>query len=282
MKSSPPRPWTTSTGWLARGGRGGRVALPNVCTQWRGDRAQHTGQRERVGRNWPWTHRIPRWVVPIRSSAHRRSVIWTTTGGRRSLWAAGICGCMPGTPMAPVPGFPPDSAHAARFPLEPELRGRLADTIWSSPALADLNRDGYLEIILARMKATGRRAGLVRTGFPPAGGPTTAAARSMCSTASASSARLPEVYPGDHGFLPGRGGFEWGRLAGHCRRHWHVLLRLQPRPSDVGLPGVRLGSQWQRLAGLGRRQGGGRAEPASPAIGDLDGDGKPEVVDRHL
>ena len=48
----------------------------------------------------------------------------------------------------PVPGFPPDSWLAVPFPADPEYRGKLGDTIWSSPALADLDRDGYLEVII--------------------------------------------------------------------------------------------------------------------------------------
>ena len=47
-----------------------------------------------------------------------------------------------------VSGFPADSALLHRFPTWPNLVGRLADSIWSSPALADLNDDGYLDIII--------------------------------------------------------------------------------------------------------------------------------------
>lgn len=44
------------------------------------------------------------------------------------------------------PGFPIASALYERLGW-PILEDRLADTIWSSPALADVNGDGYLEII---------------------------------------------------------------------------------------------------------------------------------------
>lgn len=47
-----------------------------------------------------------------------------------------------------LPGFPPSSYHLSRFPDWPNLVGRLADTIWSSPALADVNRDGQLDIFI--------------------------------------------------------------------------------------------------------------------------------------
>ena len=45
-----------------------------------------------------------------------------------------------------LPGFPPDSFHAQRFDW-PNLRDQLADTVWSSPAIADLDRDGKNEIL---------------------------------------------------------------------------------------------------------------------------------------
>ncbi len=47
-----------------------------------------------------------------------------------------------------LPGFPPDSNHRIRFPTWKNLTGRLADSIWGSPTLADLDNDGYLEIII--------------------------------------------------------------------------------------------------------------------------------------
>ncbi len=45
-------------------------------------------------------------------------------------------------------GFAPDSFHSLRFPTWPNLQGLLADDVWSSPALADIDGDGFLDIVL--------------------------------------------------------------------------------------------------------------------------------------
>ncbi len=45
-------------------------------------------------------------------------------------------------------GFPADSYLRGRFPTWPNLANSLADSVWSSPALADLNQDGFLDIII--------------------------------------------------------------------------------------------------------------------------------------
>ena len=46
-----------------------------------------------------------------------------------------------------LPGFPPDSYHFQRFGWG-NLRGLLGDTIWSSAALADVDGDSYLDIVI--------------------------------------------------------------------------------------------------------------------------------------
>jgi hypothetical protein len=47
-----------------------------------------------------------------------------------------------------LPGFPIDSWLAGRFPTWLDLRGKLAAPVWSSPALVDLTGDGYLDIVI--------------------------------------------------------------------------------------------------------------------------------------
>lgn len=45
--------------------------------------------------------------------------------------------------------FPVDSHHIQRFPTWEVLQGRLADTIWGSASLADMDGDGYLDILIS-------------------------------------------------------------------------------------------------------------------------------------
>lgn len=45
--------------------------------------------------------------------------------------------------------YPPDSVLSNRFPTWPNIRGKLADNMWGSPALADIDGDGYLDIIMS-------------------------------------------------------------------------------------------------------------------------------------
>ena len=47
------------------------------------------------------------------------------------------------------PNFPIDSYHRNRFPHWEGLTGILADTIWGSASLVDLDGDGYLDILLS-------------------------------------------------------------------------------------------------------------------------------------
>ena len=47
-----------------------------------------------------------------------------------------------------LPGFTPASEHTLRFPTWPNLRDALVDTIWGSPAVADLTGNGQLDILI--------------------------------------------------------------------------------------------------------------------------------------
>ncbi len=177
-----------------------------------------------------------------------------------------------------VSGFPPDSALYPRLGWS-TLRGRLGDTIWSSPALADLDRDGYPEIII------GSDEGNMGDGW-------------TCPY------RLPAGwtagYCGGSLYVFDRN----GRLRPGFPKYIHEIISSSPAVADINgdgwldiivgtgtfyytnspdhpTAGFRLYA-WDRngndLPGWEGGKAVGGTTPSSPAIGDLNGDGQPEVV----
>lgn len=184
-----------------------------------------------------------------------------------------------------VAGFPPPSAHYERIGWS-ILRNRLADSIWSSPALADVNGDGQLDIFI------GTDEGNYDDRHPGESGGW------HCPY------RLPpgwqEGYCG--GSLYGLTGS--GALLPGFPQYRLEIVQSTPALADVtgdGRPEVFVGtgvyyhnnspdhpdygkrmwafdSQGRELPGWG----GGRPTrdllPGSPAIGDIAGDGAPEII----
>ncbi len=181
--------------------------------------------------------------------------------------------------------FPIDSYHSLRFPTWADLRGKLADSIWGSASLADMNGDGYLDIILSTDE------GNFDDRYPGGTGWT-----------------CPYTLPA--GWAPGYCGgsiYVFDRFGNHFPGFPKRILEVvqsSPALFDVnndGIPEIFVGTgdfyynqspdhptHGFRVYGWDYRgnavpgwEGGkvtGGPTPASPAIGDITGDGVPEVV----
>lgn len=187
-----------------------------------------------------------------------------------------------------VDGFPPDSEHTQRFPTWPNLRGSLVDTIWGSPAVSDLTGNGSPDILI----------GTDEGDF----GPTWPGDNNGWN--------CPYEWPPDYcgGSVYGLTGE--GQLLKHYNpaykfpRRFFEHIQSTPAIADVNGDGfpeifVGTGSYYHvsspdhptmsfRLYGMdrfgndlpgwtnGKPMGG--PTPASPTIGDITGDGTPEII----
>lgn len=187
-----------------------------------------------------------------------------------------------------LPGFPIDSKLVDRFSLWPELYGSLADTIWSSPALADMDGNGFLDIIIGTDEGSfdGSWAGDAQGWTCPyASPPNMPWSPGYCGGTLYVIDRFGQPLPG----------FPISTLE---------ILQSTPAISDVngdGFPEIFIGTGtfynanspneptdgfriwgWDHLGNDLPGWSGGKAvggtTPASPAIGDIDGDGDAEIV----
>jgi hypothetical protein len=187
-----------------------------------------------------------------------------------------------------LPGFPPASEHTLRFPTWPNLRDALVDTIWGSPAVADLTGNGKLDILI------GTDEGDFGPSWP----------------GDTHGWNCPYAWPPDYcgGALYGL--TAEGDLLKHVNpaykfpRRFFEIIQSTPAIADVngdGYPEIFVGTgtydhinspdhptAYFRLYGMdrfgndlpgwanGKLLGG--PTPASPSIGDITGDSTPEII----
>ena len=182
--------------------------------------------------------------------------------------------------------FPIDSAHIDRFPLWLGLQGHLGDTIWGSASLADMDGDGYLDIILSTDEGNfGASYGGDSDGW-------------ICPYTLP--INLTPDYCGGALYVIDRFG---NHLPGFPKRI-HETIQSSPVVYDIdqdGLPEIFVGAgtfyytqspdnptanfriygwdnQGNDLPGWEGGKPTGGSTPASPAIGDIAGDGAVEIV----
>jgi hypothetical protein len=178
-----------------------------------------------------------------------------------------------------VSGFPPSSYHRAQFPDWGDLNQRLGDTIWSSPVLADLDGDGYQDIIIGTDEGNMGGDWTCPYALPPG---------------------WPSGYCGGSVYALNR----FGQLLPGFPRYFHETIQSTPAIADLnedGSPDIIVGTGsfyyenspdhpqdgWRVYAmnstgnDLPGWEGGVSVNgpvPGSPSIGDISGDSRPEVV----
>lgn len=179
-----------------------------------------------------------------------------------------------------LPGFPIDSYHY-QFKGWANLQGRLADTIWASPALADIDGDGYLDIVINTDEGNYASYGDWECPYQlPPGWPS-----GYCGGSTYVVNRFGELLPGFPRFVhetmqssPAVTDLDGDGSAEIITGTGTFYYRNSP---DQPLDGARVFVYTSSGADAPGWAGGKSVNaptPSSPAVGDIDGDGDPEVV----
>ncbi len=185
-----------------------------------------------------------------------------------------------------LPGFPPSSHHRSRFPTWTDLRDRLADNTWGSPALADLDGDGYLDIVLATAEGNfdasfgGDAGGWTCPYDAPAGG-----INGYCGGSVYVFDRQANVLPGfPRYFLEAMGSTPAVADVNNDGRAeifvgaGDYYYKFSPDHPTYGLRMYGLDFQGNDLPGWSGGKSVGAGVQSSASIGDIAGDSQPEIV----
>lgn len=182
-----------------------------------------------------------------------------------------------------VSGFPPDSNHFDRFGWG-NLKGRLADTIWGSPSLADINDDGYLEIVIGTDEGNfdNSFAGGLDNWNCPYRAPIT---QGYCGGSIYAFDRNGQILEGFPRYeleiiqsvpaVMDMNGDGQAEIFVGTGTFYHLN---SPDKPAVGYEIYGMDSQGNDLPGWEGGKAVGGSVPASPSIGDITGDGHPNIV----